>query len=296
MLSLLLFDDWQDTCYVLGPKINRRCAEKVATHDVSGLYYGQFLKNADSDRNVLNRLSEYALSNDIPVYGHDHVKSISGGFVSENFSVIEDGLGNYRTAPPRPRRILPNNGTVIPFGYDPRIKRVYLTARLPIPELLKDKVIVFNMAECWKRKSAADQSAILDIFSVPMEKLTGLIDQGRDQLFLTQPMYIRYSGAARAAVREKLIAFYKKILERYDKSRVIIKVHPAEKLDYQRYFPDYVILKDPFPLELMVFSELGRRIDRLISINSSANYGVLDDDKVDTYAAEWTRFLKTGEL
>lgn len=216
--------------------------------------------------------------------------------MSENFTTIEDGMGNYRVKAPRVRRILPNGEAVVPFGYDKRIKHVYLTARRPIPEIIKDKVITFSMFECWKHKSPKDKVAILDIFSVPMERLTELVNQGRTQIFLTQPLYIVYKGENRASMQKKTIEFYKKVLAKYDKSRIIIKVHPAEHLNYAKYFPDIPVVKEQFPMELMAFTELGEKIDRLISVHSTATYGLVDDDKVDTYANEWSNFVKTGEL
>ena len=296
LLYLLMFDDWRDTCFVLGPKLNRQLSDKIASHGVKGLYCGKFLKNVDSDREIITGLASYVLSKNISVYGHDHVRSISGGFVSETFSVIEDGTGNYRPTPPKPRKILKDGGSIVPFGYDKMIKRVYLTGRLPIPDIIKDKVIIFSMSECWKNKSPEEQAVLLDVFSVPVKKLKALIAEGRTQILLTQPMYVFYRGKEQIRMKSVMIDFYKKILERYDKSRVMIKLHPAEKINYERYFPEYPVVRDQFPMELMAFMDTGNQIDRIISIHSSAGYGVFDESKVDTYAKEWLHFVKTGEL
>ncbi|MBQ9479255.1 MAG: hypothetical protein IJU71_06850, partial [Selenomonadaceae bacterium] len=164
------------------------------------------------------------------------------------------------------------------------------------PDIIKDKVITFSMSECWKNKSSEEQAALLDVFSVPVKKLKALIAEGRTQILLTQPMYVFYRGKEQMRMKSVMIDFYKKVLERYDKSRVMIKLHPAEKIRYERYFPEYPIVRDQFPMELMAFMDTSNQIDRIISIHSSAGYGVFDNSKVDTYAKEWSNFIKTGEL
>ena len=148
LLYILIFDDWRDTCFVAGSWLNRAFIDKLLHYGVPGFYSRNFFGGIDSDKTALKQLAAYVKDHKIPVYGHDHLPGLSEPFIDENFSVIEDGLGNYREKAPRSGRTLPNGTRYIMFGYDKLIKHVYLTARKPVPELLKDKAVVFDMTEC----------------------------------------------------------------------------------------------------------------------------------------------------
>ena len=49
-------------------------------------------------------------------------------------------------------------------------------------------------------------------------------------------------------------------------------------------------------MEFLKLLGLSDKIDKLISVNCSANDGVVDRNKVDELKTEWSNFLKTGEL
>ena len=295
LLYMLIFDDWRDTCFIVSGGLTRDVADKLVKHGARACYPTIFTSSRDSDRKVFNELAEYVRENKIPVYGHDHLKSFSEAFVDENFSVIEDGVGNYRAKVPNLRRKLSDGTSYIPYGYDKLIKCVYLTGRMPIPDALKDKARVFDMTEYWRKKTPEEQSVIEDIFSVPIQEIVSLFEQGKNQIFLTQPLYEVQRGDF-ATRKRKVVAFYKKVLERYDKSRILIKVHPRDRINYKRYFPNYTIMTDKFPMEFFKLLGFADKIDRVISVHCTANYGVVDEDKVDEYRKEWSKFIKTGDF
>ena len=294
LLYMLLFEDWRDTCFVCGNWLNRALINKLLACGVPGFYSKNFFQGVDSDKIAINRLATYVKENKIPVYGHDHLPGLSEPFINESFSVIEDGLGNYRETPMKSTRVV-NGRRYLTLGYDKTIKRVYLTGRKPVPELLKDKAVVFDMTECWQRRTPEEQKIIADIFSVPMERLLELFDQGRNQILLTQPMQETFGGDINERKR-KVLEFYKKVLARYDKSRVFIKTHPRDSINYAGLIPDCPVVTERFPLEFLKLLGVSDRIDKLISVRCTANFGIVDDSKVDEYFNEWTTFVKTGEL
>ena len=295
LLHILIFDDWRDTCFVAGNWLNRAFINKLLHYGVPGFYSKNFFGGIDSDKTALKKLAAYVKEHKIPTYGHDHLAGMAEFFVDENFSVIEDGLGNYRETAPRPSRTLSNGTRYITFGYDKLIKHVYLTARKPVPKPLAEKAIIVDMVECWQRRTPEEQKIIADIFSVPMERLLELFAQGRDQILLTQPMQETFGGDI-AERKRKVVEFYKKVLARYDKSRVFIKTHPRDSINYARFIPDCPIVSVRFPIEFLKLLGLSDKIDKMISINCSANDGVIDRSKVDELMNEWRNFLKTGEL
>jgi hypothetical protein len=64
-------------------------------------------------------------------------------------------------------------------------------------------------------------------------------------------------------VRQKLFG---DIIDMYkDDNRVIIKPHPRDVLDYEKAFPDTVVIRDKFPMEVLGDIE-GFAVDKVISV------------------------------
>lgn len=72
-------------------------------------------------------------------------------------------------------------------------------------------------------------------------------------------------------------------MENYPAGEVVIKPHPASTFDYSKYFPDYKVVKQGIPFELM---ELYNNYKVLISINSTAAFTVPGDKIIDIYNIE----------
>jgi hypothetical protein len=64
-------------------------------------------------------------------------------------------------------------------------------------------------------------------------------------------------------VRKKL---FSDIIDEYkDENRVIIKPHPRDTLDYEGAFPETVVVRDRFPMEVLGDIE-GFEVDKVISV------------------------------
>ena len=83
------------------------------------------------------------------------------------------------------------------------------------------------------------------------------------KLLLTQP----YAESNEISMDEE-IKIYKELLGNYDK--LVIKPHPNDKKDYTKIFPNAIIIKKEFPIELMEL--IGIEINDVYTINSTAAF------------------------
>ena len=108
--------------------------------------------------------------------------------------------------------------------------------------------------------TAADHSILVDIFLENKDRVVGqLVDESdsRSQvMILTEPL-------CELDVRQKLFG---DIVDEYKGDhRVIIKPHPRDVLDYEKAFPDVVVIRDKFPMEVLGDIE-GFQVDKVISV------------------------------
>ena len=290
-LYMLLFPNWRDTCFIIGTGIPIEMENKLLNYGIAGLYQARFSYITDPFGDSIKKFALYVKEKNIPVYGQDHYLEFRYFIKNNNFSVVEEGIGNYKPIKLNYKIILENGKEHIPFGYDEHIKSIYLTGRLPIPEKLKEKAVIFDMKKSWDQKSPSEKNIILNIFSVQDSEFFNLLKQNKDQVLLTQAFQANPVKGSQIS-RDQMINFYKKILKNYDMSRVIIKVHPRDDIDYKKYFPECSICHDRFPFEFLYIMDMMDKIDTLISINSTAVYGLPKNCKVDLYEEEWKTFLK----
>lgn len=296
LLYLILFPDWRNTCFFIGPSISNEIINKLLSHDVAGFYSVHFLDNMDLFGDLIRNFASYAKDKDIPTYGLDHYRELSRYFIRNgNFIVLEDGVANYRNTIFKNKVILENGREYMPLGYDDSVKCVYLTGRMRIPEKLQKKAVIFDMKKLWKQKSSEEKKIIQDIFSVRNSSFFKLLNQNKNQILLTQPLYEKILEDPNIS-REQLVYFYKKILKNYDTSRIIIKVHPRDNLNYEVIFPEFSICRDKFPFEFIYLLDMEDKINKLISINSTVSYGLFEESKIDLYEKEWNQFINNNQL
>lgn len=209
-----------------------------------------------------------------PIYAMDHIGS-AGASMSryllhrrENFTLLEDGVGNYN---------MPQKQTIIPiekgiksklkgtlkqkyfplWGTSDRISEIFLTGIDKIPDIIKNKVKLFDLQDLWNK--TRDKEQIKKIFNVDNLKHIN----GNKTLLLTQPLYKDI---------DKHIAFYKELVKDIPEKDLIIKPHPATaNIDYKKYFPNAFCLNEIAytPVELLFL--IGLKIDKVISICCSAS-------------------------
>lgn len=230
----------------------------------------------------------------VRVYGQDHAEA---AFLlrSYDFTVVEDGIGNYfpRDVAERGYKLI--NGissdegvSYMPFGRNDSVARIYLTGRAPVPEDIQEKAIVFDIRALWNEKTEEEQRKICYIFGFDLDYVLNVVRNGRDIFLLTQ------NYAPLFCTEEEQISIYRKLLSNYDLSRVVIKTHPADHIAYEQYFREALTMRETFPFELMYLTQIPIR--KIIGINSTSLYGLWDSSYIEMHEEILAELRKKGNV
>lgn len=219
------------------------------------------------------------------IYGETKISQILSSKI--DLYQLEDGLGNYTILKNKRIKFKINFFINLIFffhksfpyygGIDKRIKKIYLTGLAPIPKEIAYKVELINLKELWSKKTLEEQSDILEIFSFDLnikEKI-----KGKDIILFTQPL-----SEDNIITEEEKIEIYSKIIKKYPKDRLIIKIHPREKTNYKDIFKEYLVLDNPFPFEILNLLDV--KFNKAITLFSTAALGLGIEVKVDFYGTE----------
>lgn len=150
-----------------------------------------------------------------------------------------------------------------------------------------------NTVECpfdemWMKLSDEDHETMAYIFVEDMQELKAeLSDKAKDKpkvMILTEPL-------CELDVRKKLFG---DIVENYsNKYSVIIKPHPRDLLDYEKEFPDTVVIRGRFPMEVINDIE-DLKVEKLVSVITQVDgikfakeIDYLGLDFLDKYEEPW---------
>ena len=112
--------------------------------------------------------------------------------------------------------------------------------------------------------SSKEKEILVSIFIENKQELTNTLKEdgteARRVLVLTEPL-------CDLETRKRI---FKDIIEEYqwidgEKAQIIIKPHPRDVLDYQKFFSEYVVLDGMFPMEILNYVE-GLFFDRVVSV------------------------------
>ncbi len=114
--------------------------------------------------------------------------------------------------------------------------------------------------EMWKKLSKSDHNTMAEIFIEDIANLRSeLSAKGAEKpkvMILTEPL-------CELDVRKKL---FEDIINRYARDySVIIKPHPRDILDYEKEFPEVIVLKGRFPMEVINDVD-DLQVDKLVSV------------------------------
>lgn len=166
-----------------------------------------------------------------------------------NVYVLEDGAENYRKREWAPEKRDFYHGWLYGrcaccMGLSEKVKKIFLSGILPIPENIRHKVEIFNISDLWEAKSTEERKQINSLF-LP-ENLNLDMIRSRNILLLTQPI----SQTSTKITETDKINIYKAMVAPYDEKQLVIKTHPRETTDYRLYFPEAYVITDIFPMEL----------------------------------------------
>ena len=222
----------------------------------------------------------------ISMYGLDHYALAMRLFYKEKMYVIEEGTFNYTFVPEsikkKKKKFIKSffiEERKKNLGYGEKVKKIYLTENLckEIPKGLEKKAEIINLKELWNKKSEEEKKIILNVFDFNPEILKK-VNENTVMLF-TQPL-----SEDNVITEEEKIELYSKILKKYENQSVIIKPHPREKTDYSIYFSNCYVMKEKYPIEILEL--VGINIKKVITIFSSAAFGLGKDVEIDFYGTE----------
>ena len=222
----------------------------------------------------------------ISMYGLDHYALAMRLFYKEKMYVIEEGTFNYTFVPESIKEKIKKfiksffiEERKKNLGYGEKVKKIYLTENLckEIPKGLEKKAEIINLKELWNKKSEEEKKIILNVFDFNPEILKK-VNENTVMLF-TQPL-----SEDNVITEEEKIELYSKILKKYENQSVIIKPHPREKTDYSIYFSNCYVMKEKYPIEILEL--VGINIKKVITIFSSAAFGLGKDVEIDFYGTE----------
>lgn len=192
---------------------------------------------------------------EVSVYGHAHNTFSYMFYENEDVYLIEDGVQNYVVEIEETHKINPIIDFILhvcgiyflsikeAHGTHKNHKKVYLTKEFEHP-LLKDKIEVIDIEECWNLKTEQEKEDILKIFNIDYHE-TQKMDEDV-VLLLTEPF-----SEENYMTFDEEIRIYKDIIDKFTDKQVIIKPHPQDKKDYTKIFPDLMVLEKSFPIELL---------------------------------------------
>ncbi len=201
----------------------------------------------------------------VEFWGQDNITITSPIIKKTSIKILEDGVLNYTYKPTnKSHKILrkfiggPLSSQSI-LGYSDNVSEIYLTGLSKIPKGIEGKTRIINLNECWNKCDYI--STILQVFSISNDLLHDI--SSYNNLLLTQPL----SEDGFITELEK-IKIYRTLVKDIDNDTLLIKPHPRETTDYQRYFRNSYIFKHKIPMELLTL--LNIKFNNIYTVFSTA--------------------------
>lgn len=149
-----------------------------------------------------------------------------------------------------------------PFGSSSKAIGAVLSVDDPSIFLKNKKKVILPPLDnnLWESFSDYKKKRILEIYNVTEKDLE--VFKKVEYLLLSQPLY---PGMVSENEHRQL---YEKILSNYDREKVLIKIHPYDKFDYCKNYPDVAVFDKPIPAE--IFSLIGIKFKKAITMFSGS--------------------------
>ncbi|MCI5873936.1 MAG: glycosyltransferase family 52 [Clostridiales bacterium] len=268
-------------CFCYHRKKSKNELVNLLSYYKQNILLEQFLKDLKKEGNDFSK-----------VIGCDHICALFKHFVDCNdITVIEEGFSNYTkkeelyreygigTAKFKLFRWIMLQRKLInyePYGYDSKVKEIWLTGIQTVPVELAKKVKLIDLQALW---SNADYEEINTIF-----QFTPSIFQGRT-ILLTQPL-----SEDGVCSEDRKIEIYEKIIEEC-KTQVVIKPHPRELTDYAVVFKNVLIDNNSYPFELLMLNKVA--LQEVVTITSTVAFECKEICNVHIYGT--SRFTDLQE-
>ena len=159
------------------------------------------------------------------------------------------------------QKILYGNIFINYFGRNNQCKVVYLTEENHSPILNNKTVIINSLDNLWAAASKEKQTYVKKIFGISDEDIDIL--NSRPIIFFSQPLIDDCGLTA-----EENLILHNRIFSNYLHSNIIIKTHPRDTFDYQKYFPDIIVYNKKVNSQLLLL--VGIQPQKIVTICSTA--------------------------
>ena len=213
----------------------------------------------------------------VKYYGVDHVYMTFAILGSHKINVIEDGVATYCIEKKINRMSLWKSIFLGPlscknsFGHHDQADSIILTGILPYKPTNGIERVYVNARKLWNDSSIEKKRIILKCFNLTEHDILFL--KSRTKILFTQPL----SEDGYISEEEK-VQLYKKLLGGIDYKDLIIRPHPRDRTDYQKYFQGCVFFKKVLPFEIISF--LGIYFKVAYTIFSTVVYSLPSDTLV----------------
>jgi hypothetical protein len=212
------------------------------------------------------------------IYGQDHLPYACLFLTYKKFILIEDGTRTYipleqikNTSKIKElTRKLLSGVTINEILSRKYISKVLLTNLAPIPNYLSQKSEIIDLQQLFSR---SDKNIFYKYLSIETDIINSL--KNKRILLLTQ----NFSEQCLITEDEK-IEVYKKIIKKYDRDEIIIKPHPSEKTDYNRYL-NLPVIPSHIPIQLLYYLSFNPEI--VVTINSTGALSMQNKARIDWY-------------
>lgn len=173
------------------------------------------------------------------------------------------------------RKLLFGPTTGAPMGANDQCTDLIVTS-LDIAPLLKEKRIhYFDLFDAWNHASEEKRKFIFTVF--------GITDDFIQQIKNRDVVYFSSAFCDNGTLtKEEYRDLYKKLLSKYDTTRLVIKPHPRDYCqDYKTDFPNVMVLPSFIPSQLLDI--VGLHFKKAITFDSSAVFSMSYPIGIDWY-------------
>lgn len=281
LLFFLLTDFLDKSVFMVAPELMRE-SENFFCYSTNK---NEKIQNKENEKIFKEIQKNFFKDSKCEIYAQDHIfKSYS--FLKDKFYLIEDGLMTYTRADEKISSYLKHSiitkirwairGQIPIHGTSKKVKKVFLRGLIPTPKCLEQKVEYIDIFDMWNKKSSEEKEYINNYFNFSKENIDKFKDKAT--VLFTQPL-----SEDKIISENEKIEIYKDILKNVDKNKLIIKIHPREKTDYKKIFPNVEIIEDKIPFELYLLN--GFKCDEAITLFSTAVYS-LEKSKITFYGTK----------
>lgn len=146
-------------------------------------------------------------------------------------------------------------------GQNPQCKAIYLTEENTALVLQGKEVHIDSMSSLWGRASDTKKRYIMNLFDIKKEDVAFI--SSKPIVFFSQPL-MKDCRMSEEEYRSVLI----RIFQNYPLDGMIIKTHPRDTFDYNKYFPEIYIFSKPISSQILYL--VGLRPERVVTICSTA--------------------------